>query len=505
MSTLVDLLDDHTTLTGDQVAHLQRVVGEWQLLADLSFADFLMWVPVESGADMVRTDEYLDEHAELLCVAQARPTTGPTSHPRDMVGKRAAALAEPQLYGAFTERRICQQDEPQWHDTVPVRREGIPVLWRGELIAVLGRDTNLGTPRVPGHLEISYLGCATELCQMIMEGTFPAATPSADVHTSPRVGDGLIRLDERGVVSYASPNAQSAYHRMGSAADLMGAELIVLTRTLIPDSFDAAEVDERITAALAGQPSNRYETDARRGAAVLFRALPLTPSGKPCGALVLIRDVTEVKRRDRALMSKDATIREIHHRVKNNLQTVAALLRLQSRRMDTDIASEALGESVRRVNAIASVHETLALSVNEEVNLDEVLDKVLPMLGEVSSTETVVTVRTAGEFGVVRAEVATPLVLVLSELVQNCFEHAYPPGVAGVVTVAVQRSAKWLNITVSDEGIGLPEGFSFERTDRLGLQIVRILVESELTGSISLRRKESRGTEAVLRVPLQLS
>ena len=87
---------------------------------------------------------------------------------------------------------------------------------------------------------------------------------------------------------------------------------------------------------------------------------------------MLIRDVTEVKRRDRALLSKDATIREIHHRVKNNLQTVAALLRLQARRTNNAEGREALIESVRRVSSIALVHDALSMSVDEEVNLDEV-------------------------------------------------------------------------------------------------------------------------------------
>src|SRR5256886_15042212 len=82
-----------------------------------------------------------------------------------------------------------------------------------------------------------------------------------------------------------------------------------------------------------------------------MRALPLVPSGVPIGALVLVRDVTEVRRRDRALMTKDATIREIHHRVKNNLQTVAALLRLQARRAPA--ARAALEESVRRGGPVA--------------------------------------------------------------------------------------------------------------------------------------------------------
>ncbi len=92
-----------------------------------------------------------------------------------------------------------------------------------------------------------------------------------------------------------------------------------------------------------------------RGATVLLRALVLKPRGQVVGAAVVIRDVTEVKRRDRALLSKDATIREIHHRVKNNLQTVAALLRLQARRTENEEARQALSESVRRVTSIALV------------------------------------------------------------------------------------------------------------------------------------------------------
>src|SRR5690606_4981733 len=372
-----------------------------------------------------------------------------------------------------------------------------------KIIAVLSRDTNLAVPRVPSPLEISYLGSAADLCQMIADGTFPTPEPAPDVHTSPRVGDGLIRLDSAGAVVFASPNALSAYHRMGHSADLVGAQLAPLTRSLLNDPFDAEEVAQRIRSALNGQPSMRIEADAR-GATVLFRALPLRPRGQAAGALVLVRDVTEGKRRDRALLSKDATIREIHHRVKNNLQTVAALLRLQSRRTQNSEARLALDESVRRVTSIALVHETLSMSVDERVALDDVIDRVIPMMSDVAAAETGVKVRREGRFGVVSAEQATPLVMVLTELVQNAFEHAFPEGQGGEVVVQAERSVRWLDVVIRDDGRGLPKGFSLERTERLGLQIVRTLVESELRGSLSLRnRSQQRGTEAVLRVPLK--
>ena len=494
MSTLSDLLAEHTGLSGTAADHLQLVVAEWQLLSDLSFADFIMWVPI--GPPGAPEDRF-------LCVAQARPTTAPTAHPEDVVGSEVTQDDHPQLRRAALEGRICREEDPRWHLGVPVRRETIPVKLGDEIVAVLSRDTNLAVPRVPSPLEISYLGSAADLCQMVADGTFPTPEPAPDVHTSPRVGDGLIRLDNSGTVVFASPNALSAYHRMGHAADLVGAQLAPLTRSLLNDPFDADEVAQRVRRAMGGEPSMRIEAEAR-GATVLFRALPLRPRGQSAGALVLVRDVTEVKRRDRALMSKDATIREIHHRVKNNLQTVAALLRLQSRRTGNNEARLALDESVRRVTSIALVHETLSMSVDERVDLDDVVDRVIPMMSDVAVAETGVKVSRGGKFGVVSAELATPLVMVLTELVQNAFEHAFPEGQGGEVVVQAERSARWLDVVISDDGRGLPKGFSLERAERLGLQIVRTLVESELRGSLSLRgRGHQRGTEAVLRVPLK--
>lgn len=493
MSTLSDLLAEHTGLSGSVADHLQLVVAEWQLLSDLSFADFLLWVPVGSAE--------APEH-RFLCVAQARPTTAPTAHPEDVVSTEATPEHHPQLRRAALEGRICREEDPRWHLGVPVRRETIPVKLDRDVVAVLSRDTNLAVPRVPSPLEISYLGSAADLCQMVADGTFPTPEPAPDVHTSPRVGDGLIRVDGSGTVVFASPNAASAYHRMGHAADLVGVRLGALTRSLLSDPFDADEVSQRIQGSLEGEPSMRIEAEAR-GATVLFRALPLQPRGQAAGALVLVRDVTEVKRRDRALMSKDATIREIHHRVKNNLQTVAALLRLQSRRTGNTEARGALNESVRRVTSIALVHETLSMSVDERVDLDDVVDRVIPMMSDVATAETGVQMRRDGRFGVVSAELATPLVMVLTELVQNALEHAFPPGCGGQIVVQAERSARWLDVVISDDGRGLPEGFSLERAERLGLQIVRTLVESELRGSLSLRGRTQRGTEAVLRVPLK--
>ena len=493
MSTLSELLARHTRLPGAAVGHLQRIVAEWQLLADLAFADLLMWVPLDVAAPL----------EDFLCVAHVRPTTGPTVHPDDVVGTRAADPERRWLRQALLQGSIMREEQPAWLLGVPVRREVVPVRLGEQSIAVLGREANLAVPRVPSPLEIAYLGIAADLCQMLADGTFPDTDTTPDLPGGPRAGDGLLRVDPQGIVIYASPNALSAYHRMGHAAELRGERLAPLTRTLISDPFDAAEVAQHILGAIQGRPSTRIEAEAA-GATMLFRALPLRPRAAPAGALVLIRDVTELRSRDRALLSKDATIREIHHRVKNNLQTVAALLRLQARRTANVEARQALQESVRRVASIAMVHETLSMSLDERVDIDEVVDKVLAMVAEVSGQESRVVVRREGALGILAAELATPLVMVLTELVQNALEHAFEPGRHGEVVLRADRSAGSLEVTVSDDGRGLPEDFSLARAERLGLQIVRTLVGSELRGSLDLQRGQPRGTVAVLSLPLTL-
>jgi two-component sensor histidine kinase len=191
--------------------------------------------------------------------------------------------------------------------------------------------------------------------------------------------------------------------------------------------------------------------------------------------------------------------------VKNNLQTVAALLRLQARRSDSAPVRHTLAESVRRVSSIALVHETLSTSPDDRVDLDQIVDRLVPMLSDVAAAESPARVRRDGSFGSLSADLATPLVMVLAEIVQNALQHGYPPGsLGGEVTIRVRRSARELDIRVVDDGRGLPAAFSLERARGLGLQIVRTLVDSELGGSIGMHRPVAgAGTEVTLIVPLR--
>jgi len=492
MPSLNELVRHHTSLDSADVEWIHLLVSEWQLLSDLSFADLVLWVPTRDGT-------------RYVSLAQMRPNTGPTSYLDDMVGHLVPRGRRPMLDVALDEGRIVREGDPEWREDVPVRVESIPVRREGRVLGVIARNTNLLTVRTPSRLELTYLQSASDLAQMIAAGTFPFPGEQTDMDASPRAGDGLLRLDAEGVVTYASPNALSAYHRLGLATDLVGLHLGRTTAELAPPQT-RGPVDEALVKLASGWAPRQVEVESTEGV-VQLRAIPLKPKGVHTGSLVLLRDVTELRRRERELMTKDATIREIHHRVKNNLQTVAALLRLQSRRMDSEAAKGALDEAVRRVGSIAIVHETLSQNLDEHVAFDEIADRVLTMVMELSQDGRV-TARRSGSFGILSADVATPLAMVLTEILQNALEHAYGPKAGGTVEVSAVRrrepgaSETLLAITVVDDGRGLPEGFDPQQQGNLGLQIVRTLVVGELGGSFDMVAGETSGTTVLLEVPV---
>ena len=487
MPSVKDVVRRHTDLDEDDLAWLQLLLSDWQIIADLSFADLVLWLPDREG------------HG-YWGGAQMRPTTGPTAFADDLVGAFVPTGRRALLDAAFNERRIAREGDPEWRDDVPVRVETIPVLRGDKLLGVIARNTNLLGLRPPSRLELSYLQTASDLTRMISEGRFPQSIERREWSASPRVGDGFVRTDPTGVVSYASPNAQSAYRRLGLPGDLIGEPFADITALLVHPVV--GPVDEPLTVTLSGRAPRESEY-GNAEATIVARVIPLEPGDEYDGALVLLRDVTELRVRERELITKDATIREIHHRVKNNLQTVAALLRLQGRRMREPEARVALDEAVRRIGTIAIVHETLSQTLDEHVGFDEVADRLSAMVTEVGADVAPVTTSRSGSFGRLSAEIATPLAMVLTELLQNAVEHAFC-GKGGHIDLRVLRLAGRLEVVLHDDGRGLPVDFDPATAGHLGLSIVRTLVESELGGLITLSTGAEGGTRVDLDLPMRI-
>jgi two-component sensor histidine kinase len=488
MASIEEYVEGRTPTTAEEIHRLRELVADWQLLSDLSFADLILWIPLRKDDASWPTG--------YIAVAHIRPTTAATVFAHDVIGDEIAWGERFYIDQALSHGEIVRDTEPQLLGEVMVKEETIPVMMGEKVIAVISRHRNADLMRQPSRLELNYREIAHELYRMVAEGNFPYQNAGSLFDPTPRVGDGLVRLDVNGTVSYASPNARSAFSRMGWTNELEGYLLGEIAETVSREQSNASE--EALITSLSGRAQRRVEVENVGGVIDLI-VLPIIAGTNRIGAIVLMNNVTELRRRERQLVTKDATIREIHHRVKNNLQTVSALLRLQARRIDDPSASQALLEAVRRIASIALVHETLSSSADSSVAFDEVLDRLVAHALELTPRMSELEITRNGEVGTLESRIATPLALVITELIYNALEHGL--AVEGSkLDIKIERHGKKVFVVITDDGVGLPDGFTLAESSNLGLQIVRTLTENELRGTLNLISEEGE-TRAELEFP----
>jgi two-component system, sensor histidine kinase PdtaS len=488
--TLADLASVRTSLTGPETDHLARMIASWSLLSDLSFSDMLLMAPNADAVTVAPVD--------FVVLGQVRPNNRATLIGDDLVGTTQVAARWPLVQETLTSGQrtsgtvtIDGSDElvPGWF---------IPVGFHGKVIAVLVRLQ--GPLRGPASLyEQAYLNLFEHLCDMVADATFPFREAEVAGPGMPRVGDGIILIDGRGLVEFATPNATNAMHRLGLYTAMEGRAL--------RDLGLRVRVVER--ALEFGIPAIE-EIDRGSDVAILFHCVPLLRGGNVNGVIVLMRDVSDLRRLNRLVLNKDQAIKEVHHRIKNNLQTISSLLRLQARRSDDAHSRTALLEAERRVRSIAVVHEVLSREPGDEVAFDEIVRSIVAMVEDSVLSAHPVEITVNGDFGDLSTDIATPLAVVLAELLTNAVEHAFVEfggprdEDVGIVVLNLSIDDHWAVAEIRDNGRGLSDEFSLEVSTSLGLSIVRDLVRSQLGGTIEMRSvplSDGGGTYVKIRVP----
>ena len=374
------------------------------------------------------------------------------------------------------EREVPPAEPPAWPENEKLNVVGKPTTRIDGRQKVTGAAKYTADMNLPGML----------FARMIVSGEYPFETEETEPNEAPRVGDGVARLDASGRVDYASPNFISALHKMGIHGNARDARLAEI-------GMDESAV--RATFALGVPISEEVE---RGDVTVLIRCLPLLDHGTVAGAVMAVRDVSDLRRRDRLLISK------------NNLQTISSLLSLQARRLESPEARQAIDDAVARIRSIALVHETLsaATGASQEVDFDEIVRPLVRLVEEgLLSPDRRVQMLVEGEAGALRAEIATPLAVVMTELLQNAVRHGFPDDgdhVSGTVLVSLENDGRRLCLQVTDDGVGLPIGEDGEprgldASTSLGLTIVRTLV-GELGGTMTIT--SDGGTSFELMIPL---
>ncbi len=490
MPSLVELAEHRTELEPSAIQHLQRLVGSWALPCDLSFSDLLLYAPTNGQAD------------EFVVLGHVRSSSGVSANSGDPVGKHVRRVDSPLLArclldGVRVEMPVTKQTGLSTPEHLLV--EHVPIRLGGEVVAVLTREREATPGRVRSGLQAEYGALWSRFATMIEQGSFPFDVDMRGEFREPRVGDGVLVFDRERRVVFSSPNAVSALHRLGVAADIDDRRL-----------DDVGADDSVLSRALSSRRSAVTELHHGEDISVVMRCYPLLDAGRATGAVAVLRDVSELRSRERLLLSKDTTIREIHHRVKNNLQTVQSLLRLQARRLVSDEAKGAVEQSARRIGSIAIVHETLASDTTDAVDFDDVAQRIARMV-EVGfdDPQRRTRIKISGSAGVLSGDVAMPLAVALAELVQNAIDHSADHqdlnGDGTEVEIDFESNRREVRVRVCNHGRGLPEGFSLDRDAGLGLTIVRTFVVSDLGGTITFRSSRAAPpatTVVEIRVPV---
>ncbi len=471
---------DCSDLSADDRAFLDRVVANLPLLSDLLHADLLLYARGGSAG---------------VVVAHAAPNPLPSLYASSRVGQRVA-LGEGGV-GTLLQTGRSRGVYGLLVRGAPAVQEVFPVMLGERLVAVLSAETNVLEYERMRHKDSVLRNALAGIRQAVLEGRLAGGAALG------RLGehDGLLIIDAAGQIVYISTVAENQYRRLGYSESLLHSQISELDTS----EYVCFQAMERNVC---------LERRVEEGDQIwIKRVVPLPPaprrrwwwrrhqrSDQPAGVLIAIQDITDDVRKEQELKIKSAMIQEIHHRVKNNLQTIASLLRLQARRSDSPALAEMLQQSITRIQSIAVVHEFLSHEQDSVINIHEVCYRILTEVtqGILDPTKNI-SLTLEGRNYYLATQQATSCALIVNELLQNALEHGYTQRTEGTIQVRLRDTPESMLIEISDDGEGLPPDFDLHGHVSLGLQIVQTLVRDDLKGQFELRN--GNGVCAIIAFP----
>ncbi|MDK2799551.1 MAG: two-component system, sensor histidine kinase PdtaS [Clostridiales bacterium] len=460
---LKDLCMAYTDLSPSDIQKLQKI------------EEFLPII-----ADVVRADVFIDCSTEdknkAIVVAEAKPNTCESMYEYSVVGKFAFRENEPAALrtleiGMPTRdlKAITQENKTVRQNTVPIKNE------IGKVIGVLITEQDI-TKHLKRDWQMEFLSQTTEQ----LTETILSFKGNENIITH-HINEAIIIFNRKGVATYANPGAVELFEKLGYKDGIVGMHFdnLVLDGTAFEKIIK--DLSSEVVEVAIGNLSLRVRYAAMRQKNIVV------------GVSMLIKDITEEREKEKELILKSVAIKEIHHRVKNNLQTIASLLRLQSRRIDTELAKKAFNESISRILSIAVTHELLAQKGVDDVDIKTILSKIKDNTIHYGlPPDKDIRVSIKGDSFIVNSDKATSIALVINELLQNCLKHAFKGKDRGLIDVCIQKGSLYSSISVIDDG----NGFDVEavENDSLGWNIVKRIVEDKLSGHLNIE-SDQNGTK----------
>lgn len=484
-------------LTTEDRAFLSTLEDQLGIVADLSRADALIYTRAQKGKAHVRTHVHPHSVAPVYL----------EDYTRQQINLEQAPIVAKTL---LTHRRQ-QGNQEGFGNGVRVQTEVLPVFSPVDprrLIAAVSLDSSLIEYERHRRRSRVFRKTLNRIQQMLTEGWLHHAETLSFFGEQ----EGLVVVDKKGVIRYTSGIAANLYRKIGYVQNLVGSHIeslethddalvrqaLMSHRCLEEESEDGGRYWIRKVLPVVMRPGL---TDRLR------RHFHSSPSSEviSMGTLLVLRDITDERRKEQEIRVKNAMIQEIHHRVKNNLQTIAALLRIQSRRFDDDVALAAFNDATNRILSIAVIHEFLSEQGSFAINIKEVGNRIITQLRQsIVNPGLHIQFELQGPSIWLPPRQATACALVTNELLQNAVEHGFKCQESGNVSMILTDEGDQVIISVTDNGCGLPDDFDLHNTGSLGLQITRTLVTEDLQGSIELFNNEEQGTTARLVFSKQL-
>lgn len=459
---------------------------------DLSEADIQLIIRTAANlvlvADLAQADIFVDcpttDPDVAIVVAEAKPRTAPSLYRSSVVGQMALRENEPAVIRTHVTGQPTLATRGVTQEAVPVKQTVVPIKRGGRTIGALIMEQDI-SQQVRQEQQVEILA---ETAKQLTETLFQVAMEDRTLPTL--MHDGLLILNHDGVVTYANPVAVELFQAAGISRNPVGASFNELS--LGVPSMEQMMNDQRFSSAEV-QVNDLI---------LLIKAASLLKKDQVIGAIMLIRDITEIRLKEKELMLKSAVIQEIHHRVKNNLQTIASLLRLQLRRAGSADLRKAYSESINRIHSIAVVHEALSREGLDVINIKETMASMLEIISEsMVAPHRQIAMGVEGDAILLPSQEATSIALIVNELVQNALDHAFPGTEEGRIVVRLEDKGDQVVIEVTDTGIGVPAQEQLWKTGKLGLYIVKTLIGEHLKGHFSMDNHPGGGARALVDFP----
>lgn len=295
------------------------------------------------------------------------------------------------------------------------------------------------------------------------------------------VKDGIVVFNREGIVTYVNKAAKKIYSLLGFSKCIMGEtfENITFTKT-------------KINEILKGNREESMEISIS-GVILLVTYFVTTLDKGKINIIMIVKDITKEKINEQELILKSVAIKEIHHRVKNNLQTIASLLRIQRRRIDNPETKKILDETINRILSIAITHEVLSDNGLDNLNIKKIIQLIYKnSFGNSIDKIGKIEFNINGDDFNISSDKATSIALVANELLQNVVDYAFPEDLCGKVSVTIEKSQFYSTVIISDNGVGIDK--SKQRSNSLGLMIVERIIKDKLKGYFEIISEINKGT-----------